>query len=119
MGYFLFPLVSVLLGRVVLGERQSMAQWGAVGLAGLAVLVLTVGLGVAPWIALILSGTFGLYGLLKKRLPLGPVVSVTAEVLLLCPIAILVLWHFHSSGAGVFGQSLQDSALLVFSLAPV
>ncbi|SFM11651.1 EamA family transporter RarD [Shimia aestuarii] len=115
MGYFLFPLVSVLLGRVVLGERQSTAQWLAVGLAGLAVLVLTVGLGVAPWIALILSGTFGLYGLLKKRLPLGPVVSVTAEVLLLCPIAILVLWHFHSSGGGVFGQSLQDSVLLVFS----
>jgi chloramphenicol-sensitive protein RarD len=88
LGYFIFPLVAVALGRVVLGERLAALQWLAVGLAAVAVGVLTVGLGAAPWIALWLAVTFGLYGLVKVRLPLGPVVSVAAEVILLAPLAL-------------------------------
>lgn len=91
LGYFIFPLVAVALGRVVLGERLSALQWGAVALAAAAVLVLTAGLGTAPWIALWLAVTFGLYGLVKARLALGPVVSVAAEVLLLSPIALVLV----------------------------
>lgn len=88
LGYYIFPLVAVLLGRVVFGETLSAPQWGAVALAASAVGVLSVGLGAAPWIALWLAATFGGYGMVKKRLDLGPVVSVTAEVLLLAPLAL-------------------------------
>lgn len=99
LGYYIFPLVAVFLGRVVFGEALSRAQWTAVALAGTAVAVLTAGLGVPPWIALTLAFTFGMYGILKKRLGVGPVVSVTAEVLLLSPIAISWIW-FAGTGAG-------------------
>ncbi|PSL21690.1 EamA family transporter RarD [Shimia abyssi] len=115
MGYFLFPLATVLLGRMVLGERQSPAQWFSVVLAAIAVLTLFVGLGVPPWIAVSLAGTFSAYGLIKKTLPLGPVISVTAEVLMLSPVALIVLWQIHGSGQGYFATNLQDSLLLICS----
>jgi len=89
LGYFIFPLVAVALGRIVLGERLAMVQWAAVALATAAVGVLTVGLGAAPWIAIHLAVSFGLYGLVKKRIALGPVLSVMAEVLLLAPLAVV------------------------------
>jgi chloramphenicol-sensitive protein RarD len=91
LGYFIFPLVAVALGRVVLGERLAALQWMAVALAALGVVVLTVGLGAAPGIALWLAVTFGLYGLVKARLGVGPVVSVAAEVLVLAPVAVAVV----------------------------
>ena len=115
LGYYIFPLVAVLLGAVAFGERLGRTQMVAVSLAVTAVVTLTIGLGVAPWIALILASSFGLYGLVKKGLPVGPVVSVTAEVLLLAPIALAILWWLHSDGQGAFGTSFRDSALLVFS----
>jgi len=115
LGYYIFPLVAVLLGAVAFRERLGRAQLFAVGLALCAVVTLTAGLGVPPWIALVLASSFGLYGLVKKGLSVGPVVSVTAEVLLLSPIALTVLWHFHSGGGGAFGASWRDSALLAFS----
>jgi len=93
LGYFIFPLVAVALGRVVLGERLAVLQWVAVALAVAAVAVLTAGVGQVPWIALWLAVTFGVYGLVKKRLTLGPVVSVAAEVVLLAPVAALWLWQ--------------------------
>lgn len=115
LGYYMFPLVAVGIGRVVFGERLSRMQAIAVALAVLAVVVLTLGLGVAPWIALVLSVSFGLYGLMKKRLSAGPVVSVTAEVLVLSPIAMVVLALAHCGGGGAFGADLTDSLLLMFS----
>jgi len=114
LGYYLFPLVAVGIGRVVFGERLSRAQAIAVALAAVAVTVLTLGLGVAPWIALVLSVSFGLYGLVKKQLSSGPVVSVTAEVLVLSPIALVVLGLAHQDG-GAFGANWTDSLLLMFS----
>lgn len=93
LGYYIFPLVAVFLGWAIFGERLGIVQWLAIGLAGLAVAILTVGLGVAPWIALALATTFAIYGVLKKRLDVGPVVSVTAEVAVLAPVTIgLILW---------------------------
>lgn len=115
LGYYLFPLVAVLLGRLVFGERPDALQWSAIVLAGFGVIVLTLGLGVAPWISLTLALTFGCYGLIKKRLDLGPVVSVTAEVLLLLPFSAMLLAQIHLTRGGAFGQDLQDSLLLVFS----
>lgn len=115
LGYFLFPLVAVGLGRLAFGERLSRLQAMAVAIAALAVALLTFGLGVAPWIALFLSCSFGLYGLVKKRLAVGPVVSVTAEVLLLSPLAIAVLAYSHHDGGGAFAANAIDTALLVFA----
>jgi len=115
LGYFLFPLVAVLLGRIVFAEALTALQWAAVGLALAAVIILTGGLGVAPWIAIGLAVTFGLYGAAKKTLAVGPVVSVTAEVTILLPIAMLVLTHAHSGGQGHFATNMQDSLLLVLS----
>ncbi|MEX3314925.1 EamA family transporter RarD [Sulfitobacter sp. PS-8MA] len=115
LGYYIFPLVSVLLGRLVYGERLNRVQLFAVFLVTVAVSLLTYGLGTAPWLALALAASFGLYGLAKKRMAVGPVVSVTAEVLLLSPAALLVLWQTSNSGAGAFGASLQDSALLILA----
>ncbi|EDM72046.1 RarD [Roseobacter sp. AzwK-3b] len=115
LGYYTFPLVAVLLGAIVFRERLVRAQQLAVALAAAAVITLTVGLGVAPWIALVLASSFGLYGLAKKGLSVGPVVSVTTEVLILSPIALVVLWVVHSGGQGAFGTTWRDSALLAFS----
>lgn len=78
LGYYVFPLVAVTLGGLVLKERLLPSQWVSVGLAVLAVIVLTVGQGAAPWIALGIAASFGAYGLIKAQLALGPVVSVTA-----------------------------------------
>ncbi len=117
LGYYLFPLVAVALGRVVFGERLGRAQRVAVAMAFLAVVLLTWGLGVPPWIALILSGSFGLYGVVKKRLDVGPVVSVTAEVAMLAPIAVVVLGWFHlATPDAAFGWDAPlDVFLLMFS----
>jgi chloramphenicol-sensitive protein RarD len=115
LGYYIFPLVAVLLGAVAFRERLGKAQLFAVALALCAVVTLTLGLGMPPWISLVLATSFGLYGLVKKGLSVGPVVSVTAEVLLLSPIALTVLWYFHTGPGGAFGRNWQDSLLLMFS----
>lgn len=115
LGYYIFPLVAVLMGVALLGERLSRWQWVAVALAASGVMVLTIGLGAAPWISLVLALTFGLYGLVKKQLSVGPVVSVTAEVLLLAPFAFAYLAWLHVGGQAVFGQEAATTALLVFS----
>lgn len=113
MGYYIFPLVAVLIGRVVLGERLSRLQWVAISLAAAGVLSLTIGLHIVPWISLVLASTFGLYGLIKKRLDLGPVVSVSAEVLLLCPLGLAWLFYLHTGQGGAFGQDMKQSLLLM------
>ncbi len=123
LGYYIFPLVAVMLGFVLLGEKLGPAKWAAVGLAAAAVGVLTWGYGVAPWISLILAFSFGFYGLLKKGSPAGPVVSVTTEVLLLAPLALIWLWGVHMQGwqglvgrnLATFGHSLKDSLLLMLA----
>ncbi|WP_299670612.1 EamA family transporter RarD [uncultured Roseobacter sp.] len=115
LGYYIFPLVAVVIGRVVFGERLSRLQWLAVGLATAAVAILTFGLGVFPWIALTLAVTFGIYGLLKKQLAVGPVVSVTAEALLLAPLAVVVLLQTHHNGGTFWGGDVQRFLLLTLS----
>lgn len=109
LGYFIFPLVAVALGRVVLGERLAPLQWAAVTLAALGVIVLSAGLGTPPWVALWLAVTFGLYGLVKARLPAGPVVSVAAEVLLLAPLALVLVLTAAAQ------PDLRTHVLLAFS----
>ncbi len=114
LGYFLFPLVAVVLGRIVLGETLGKSQKVGVALAACGVATLTFGLGAAPWIALGLATTFGLYGLIKKTLDLGPVISVTGEVVVLLPIAGIVLW-LAPSGSTQFGYDALETFLLIVS----
>ena len=115
LGYYIFPLMAVLIARVWFAETLVFGQWLAVALATLAVVILTWGLGVAPWIALIISTTFALYGAIKKGLALGPVVSVTAEILLVLPLWLMVMGWFHIQGQGSFGTDLGTSLLLMLS----
>lgn len=123
LGYYIFPLVAVVLGILVFGERPLRLQLLAVGLAVAAVLVLTMGLGAAPWISLILAGSFGTYGVIKKFLSAGPVVSVTAEVTVLLPLALVWLFGVHFWGwsgfdgrvGGVFGHDALETLLLVLA----
>jgi chloramphenicol-sensitive protein RarD len=124
-GYYIFPLVAVALGYLVLGERLSKPQKIAVAIAATAVIMLGVGLGNPPWISLILATTFGAYGLIKNRLDVGSAISVAIEVLVLSPIALIWLFGVHQfgwSGMGaiersvaVFGSNLRDSLMLMFS----
>ncbi|WP_029000727.1 EamA family transporter RarD [Azohydromonas australica] len=97
LGYFINPLVYVLLGFAFLHERLRPTQWGAVALAGLGVAWLTWQAGQLPWIALLLAGSFGLYGLMRKTAPLGALEGLAAETLLLAPLAVpaLLLWTLH------------------------
>ena len=87
LGYFINPLVSVLFGVVILHERLRRAQWSAVALGGMAVVVLSFDYGNLPWIALVLAICFGTYGLLKKVLDMGSLESLTAETAMLTPLA--------------------------------
>ena len=109
LGYYIFPLVMVLLGLVVFRETLSTLQWVSVALAVIAVLVLTYGLGGMPWLAMIISVTFGIYGLLKRIIKVDSVVSVTLEVVLLLPFAALYLFWFGSM------PDAPTMALLMFS----
>ncbi len=111
LGYYIMPLFSVALGVVFLRERLAWPQWLAVALACAAVVVLTAGLGVAPWVSLALAGTFAFYGLAKKRMSLGPFMSVAAEVTVLTPLALA--WLVHAGPGPGFGHDPVRTALLV------
>jgi chloramphenicol-sensitive protein RarD len=115
LGYFINPLVSVLLGVVVFRERLRRLQWVAVALAALAVVVLTVDYGHPPWIALALAGSFGLYGLMKKlvRVEAAPGLFVETALVFLPALVVIVVLEAHGSAA--FGHEGVGNALLLAS----
>ena len=113
LGYFMSPLVSVLLGVLVLRERLRRAQWVALGLAVVAVLILSVENGRPPWLALALAASFGVYGLIKKTVPLPATASLTAESLVLAPIAVGYLVWLGAAGHGSFAHGGWHTALLI------
>ena len=102
LGYFINPLVNVLLGTFVLGERPRRLQWIAVGVAAAGVLWLTLALGRPPWIALGLAFSFGCYGLLRKTAPLGALEGLALETMVMAPIALAALLVL--GGGHVFGE---------------
>lgn len=104
LGYFINPLVSVLLGVIFLRERLRPAQWVPVGLAAIGVVYLTFTHGSFPWIALVLAVTFGLYGLMKKIAPLGSLHGLTLETGTVFLFAMGYLIFAEASGAGAFGH---------------
>jgi chloramphenicol-sensitive protein RarD len=115
LGYFVNPLVSVLLGVMFLREPLSRRQIIAIALAAAGVVSLVVRAGHFPWVALSLAGTFGLYGLIRKRVPVDATVGLLTEVAVLAPIAVgFILW-LGATGRGHFGVSPGRTALLVAS----
>jgi chloramphenicol-sensitive protein RarD len=115
LGYFINPLVTVLLGVLVLGERLRPLQWGAIGIAAVAVVILTVDYGHPPWIALLLAGSFGTYGLAKKKANVGAVESLTFETVLLAPLALAYIWFLTATGDSNFGSHGAGHAVLLAS----
>jgi chloramphenicol-sensitive protein RarD len=116
LGYFITPLVTVLLGVTTLGERLRPAQWAAVGTGALAVAVLTVDYGRLPYIALILAVSFGSYGLIKKRLGLPPAEGLFVESSVLALPALAYLTWLGLSGEASFGhESAAHTTLMVLS----
>ena len=114
LGYFINPLISVLLGVVFLHERLRTMQWIPIGLAAAGVIYLTVTYGRLPWIALSLAFSFGIYGLVKKLAPLGSLYGLTLETALVFPIAFVYLAFAQSTGAGAFLQNnLVTDILLI------
>ncbi len=116
LGYFINPLVNVLLGVLVLRERLRPLQWLAVACAALGVAWLTVDAGTLPWIALVLAGSFGLYGLLRKLVQVDAVAGLGVESLyLFLPALGFVLWGEAGHGGGfVGGWGWRNDLLLAF-----
>ena len=113
LGYFINPLVSVLIGVAVLGERLRRLQWAALALAGIAVLALTVEYGRPPWVSLILALSFGSYGLAKKKANAGAVESLVVETLVVSPLALGYIAFLTATGASTFGSNGPWHVVLV------
>jgi chloramphenicol-sensitive protein RarD len=115
LGYYINPIVSVLLGVIFLKERLTRLQVVAVLFAGAGLLWLTIQYGRIPAISLILALTFGFYGLLRKKANLESMPGLMIETLLLAPVALWYLWHVEFNGTGVFGhEDLASNLLLIF-----
>lgn len=124
LGYYINPILSILVGVVALRERLGPVQWVSVGLATAAVVVLTVDYGHPPWTALVLAVSFATYGVIKNRLGAGAVDSLAVESTLLAPIALAYLGYLEFTGAATFvrlgwTQSLLLTATGVVTLVPL
>ena len=113
LGYFINPLVNVLLGRLFLNERLRGGQALAIGVALLGVLYLTVQYGSLPWIALVLAGTFAGYGLLRKTAALGSLEGYTLESMILFLPALGYLLYLESQGMGAYGHAGLGMTILL------
>lgn len=118
LGYYMTPLVGVLLGVLVLRERLRWTQWLAIGLAGLAVLVIAVGNGTVPWLSMVLACSFGVYGLFKATVRVPAAAGLAAEGLVLLVPAAAYLLVLESSGAGTFVGLGPVHLLLMISAGP-
>ena len=112
LGYFLNPLVNVVMGVLFLKERLTQAQGVAVGLAGVGVAVLAIGAATGLWISLALALSFATYGLIRKIAPVDSLEGLTIETVLLAPVATGYLFWLSSTGAARFGSELDLSVLL-------
>lgn len=112
MGYYMSPLVSVLLGIVFLKERLNFWQIVSCALAFTGVLIMTLQFGVMPWVSLLLAVTFALYGLCKKLVNLGAVTGITLETLLISPFALAYLLYLEQAGGSSFSFSHWQTVLL-------
>lgn len=119
LGYFINPLVSVLMGVLLLGERLRTLQWVALGIAGVAVLALTVEYGHPPWIALALAFSFASYGLAKKMADAGAIESLVIETVVISPVALGYIIFLTATGASTFGHHGAGHAALLMGTAVI
>lgn len=113
LGYFINPLLNVVVGYLFLGERFTWPQIVAICLAALAVLVQTVALGALPWLGLMLAVTFCLYGFLRKTIPVGPIQGFFIEVAIIAvPLALVQGWLMRN-GTAHFGATRFDTLMLI------
>lgn len=115
LGYYINPLFSVFLGAVLLGEKLKPAQWTAIALVVVAVIVLTLDSGGLPWVSLALAASWTLYALFKKTLPIEPVPGFFLEVLILSLPAAGYAIYVAAQGDGHFGPTGWTDLLLLFS----
>ena len=116
LGYFIYPLFTVVLGMMVLGERLDRWAWVAVGIVAVGVALKTINLGGLPWIALLLAGSLGLYGVVRKRMGIDPVIGMFVETVILIPLCVLYLWWRHGTGQPIFfGGGVVNVMLAVFA----
>lgn len=113
LGYFINPLVTVLMGVLILKERLRRWQWIALGIASVAVIGLTIEYGRPPWIALVLALSFGTYGLAKKQAGVEAVESLTFETVVLTPVALAFIGWLTMAGGADFGHHGWGHALML------
>jgi len=111
LGYFLSPLVSVMLGFLVFSEKLNIKQWSAVAFSALGVLIMPIATGVVPWIGLTLAVSFGLYGMVRKQATTGPINGLFIETLLLVPASLLCLYYLSHSAPLSFDSSWGSTEL--------
>jgi chloramphenicol-sensitive protein RarD len=119
LGYFINPLVTVVMGVLILGERLRRLQWFALGIGLVAVLWLAVDYGRPPWIALVLAFSFGTYGLAKKKANVGAIEGLAVETAILTPLALTYLGFLHADGNGNFGAHGPSHAVLLMTAGVV
>ena len=116
IGYYLNPLINVLLGTLVLGEKLTRRQWLAVSIAAIAVALLAAGAVTSLWISLSLGFSFALYGLVRKQVSVGSLPGLTIESAILLPVAGgIAAWYAAGPEGSAFGQDWWTSLLIVFS----
>jgi chloramphenicol-sensitive protein RarD len=119
LGYFINPLLNVLLGVVLLRERLNPAQWVSVGLAAVAVLYMSVISGSPPWIALTVAAAFGLYGFVRKVIAVEALPGLAVETFLLSPVAVAYLIWRAGTGSGALGHSSWAIDALLIGSGPI
>ncbi len=112
LGYYINPLISILFGFVLLGERFSKIQWIAIAIVFIGVTYLAVGLGAAPWISLYLAASFSIYGLIKKTINLDAIFALAVETFVLAPFALVYIFILESSGQGSFGFNIDSLVMM-------
>lgn len=115
LGYYINPLMSVLLGAFVLKERLSQYQYAALIISGIGVLLMIVIYGSFPWLSLVLAVSFALYGLFKKVISIDSSIGLTVETMIMTPLAIAFICYIQFHGRGALGSSASVTALLIFS----
>jgi chloramphenicol-sensitive protein RarD len=115
LGYYINPLLNVLLGFLLLNEKLRIVQWIAVGLATIGVSIQIIGLGKIPWVALILAFSFAFYGFIHKKIKVDSISGLFIETVLLLPLALLFLAYLNFQSEGPALWSSQDWLLLVFA----
>jgi chloramphenicol-sensitive protein RarD len=119
LGYFIGPLVNVLLGVVVLSERLTPIQWTSVGLATLGVAYLTYFTGSVPWLALIIAVSFSCYGFVRKVVKIDALPGLAMETLILIPLALGYLIWSETQGVGAFGHTDGMTNFLLILSGPL